>query len=53
MDRERLAAGGVVIDYRTGKPRVLLVHRPTHDDWSFPKGKLEPGETVEEAALRA
>ena len=31
---------------------VLLVHRPGHDDWSFPKGKLEAGETWEEAALR-
>ena len=29
-----------------------LVHRPRYDDWSFPKGKLEDGETVEEAALR-
>jgi 8-oxo-dGTP diphosphatase len=33
-------------------PRVLLVHRPRYDDWTFPKGKLEPGETAEEAALR-
>jgi 8-oxo-dGTP pyrophosphatase MutT (NUDIX family) len=32
--------------------RVLLVHRPRHEDWSFPKGKLEPGETWEVAALR-
>jgi 8-oxo-dGTP diphosphatase len=31
---------------------VLLVHRPAYDDWSFPKGKLEPGETDEHAALR-
>lgn len=30
----------------------MLVHRPKYDDWSFPKGKLEPGETVEETALR-
>ena len=52
MDTERLAAGGLVIDYGTRKPRVLLVHRPRYDDWSFPKGKLEAGETVEEAALR-
>jgi 8-oxo-dGTP diphosphatase len=32
--------------------RVLVVHRPGHDDWSFPKGKLEAGETWEEAAVR-
>ena len=32
--------------------RVLLVHRPKHGDWSFPKGKLEHGETWEQAAVR-
>jgi 8-oxo-dGTP diphosphatase len=42
------AAGGVIV--RDG--RVLLVHRPRHGDWSFPKGKLEPGETWVDAALR-
>ena len=52
MDTEILAAGGLVIDCGTSKPRVLLVHRPRYDDWSFPKGKLDPGETIEAAALR-
>jgi 8-oxo-dGTP diphosphatase len=42
------AAGGLVI--RDG--RVLLVHRPKYDDWSFPKGKLEKGESWEDAAVR-
>jgi 8-oxo-dGTP diphosphatase len=42
------AAGGVVV--KDG--RVLLVHRPRYDDWTFPKGKLDPGETFEVAALR-
>jgi 8-oxo-dGTP diphosphatase len=42
------AAGGVI--ERDG--RVLLVHRPKYDDWSFPKGKLEDGETWEQGALR-
>ena len=42
------AAGGVVV--RDGC--VLLVHRPKYDDWTFPKGKLERGESWEEAALR-
>ncbi|MER5637372.1 NUDIX hydrolase [Kitasatospora sp. NPDC002227] len=34
------------------KPRLALVHRPKYDDWSFPKGKLEPGEGWRAAALR-
>jgi len=35
-----------------GGPEVALVHRPKYDDWSFPKGKLDPGESFEDAALR-
>ena len=31
---------------------VLLVHRGRYDDWSFPKGKTEPGESDEECAVR-
>jgi len=42
------AAGGLVV--RGGL--VAVVHRPKYDDWSFPKGKLDPGEGFEEAALR-
>jgi len=42
------AAGGVVV--RDGL--LLLVHRPKYDDWTFPKGKAENGETDEECALR-
>jgi 8-oxo-dGTP pyrophosphatase MutT (NUDIX family) len=42
------AAGGVVV--RDG--RVALVHRPRYDDWTLPKGKLDPGESFEEAAVR-
>ena len=44
-----VAAGAVVV--RKG-PEVLLVHRPKYDDWSFPKGKLDPGEHVTTAAVR-
>jgi 8-oxo-dGTP pyrophosphatase MutT (NUDIX family)/phosphohistidine phosphatase SixA len=31
---------------------VLLIHRPRYDDWSWPKGKIEPGETLPECAVR-
>ena len=46
------AAGGVVVRDGEEGPRVLLVHRPRYDDWSLPKGKNEPGERDEDAALR-
>ena len=42
------AAGGVVL--RDGC--VAVVHRPRYDDWSLPKGKLDPGESFQDAALR-
>jgi 8-oxo-dGTP pyrophosphatase MutT (NUDIX family) len=42
------AAGGIVLR----GDRILLVHRPKYDDWAFPKGKLEDGESWEAAALR-
>lgn len=60
--RVTVAAGTVTIREREGKPpHVLLIHRPAYDDWSLPKGHLEPGEyeavaagreTLEETAVR-
>ena len=47
------AAGGVVWRRTSsGTVKVLLVHRPRYDDWSLPKGKLDPGERHLAAALR-
>jgi 8-oxo-dGTP diphosphatase len=47
------AAGGVVWRRRpSGGLEVLLVHRPRYDDWTVPKGKLEPAESHVQAALR-
>src|SRR5439155_13944430 len=47
------AAGGVIArrDQR-GEIEVLLIHRPHRQDWSFPKGKVDAGETDEACALR-
>ncbi len=53
LKRTVRAAGGV--PWRRADDatvEVLLVHRPRYGDWTFPKGKLEPGETDEQAALR-
>jgi 8-oxo-(d)GTP phosphatase len=48
------AAGGVV--WRTGddgpEVEIAVIHRPRYDDWSLPKGKLAPGESHLEGAIR-
>jgi 8-oxo-dGTP diphosphatase len=46
------AAGGVVLRDGTAGIEVAVVHRPRHDDWSLPKGKLDSGESFAAAALR-
>lgn len=52
-EKEKLTAGGVVIETTGDRPvKVLLVHRPRYHDWSFPKGGVAEGESVEDAALR-
>jgi 8-oxo-dGTP diphosphatase len=58
---EVLAAGGLVwratvLADEHGETRpgveIIVVHRPRYDDWSVPKGKLDKGESFEEAAIR-
>lgn len=54
--RANIFAAGAVL-WRTSPDRpaeieVALVHRPKYDDWSFPKGKVDPGETTVDAAVR-
>ena len=46
------AAGGLVFTDVDGDLRVLVIHRPRYDDWSFPKGKHDDGEADDAAALR-
>ena len=46
------AAGGVVWRRGGAGVELVVVHRPRYDDWSLPKGKLDPGETWEQAAVR-
>ncbi len=62
MGREELvrAAGGIIWRSQAdgadgvvdGVVEVVIVHRPRYDDWSFPKGKNDPGEPDEQCALR-
>lgn len=51
-EAEVKASGGLV--WRRGERgiEVVLVHRPRYDDWAFPKGKLDKGESWEDGALR-
>jgi 8-oxo-dGTP diphosphatase len=47
------AAGGLISRRNErGEVEVLLIHRPHRQDWSFPKGKVDAGETDEACALR-
>ena len=49
-----IRAAGVVL-WREARPfelEVALVHRPKFDDWTFPKGKIEEGESAIQAAYR-
>jgi 8-oxo-dGTP pyrophosphatase MutT (NUDIX family) len=48
----RAAGGAVWRRAGDGQLEVVLIHRPRYDDWSLPKGKVDPGETDEQAALR-
>ena len=50
MPAPDVRAAGAVVTRKGGD--VLLVHRPRYDDWSFPKGKLDPYEHATTAAVR-
>lgn len=47
-----LAAGGIVRRRTMRGWSIAIVHRKRYNDWSLPKGKLEPDETPDKAALR-
>lgn len=46
------AAGGVVWRVVAGKLRILVIHRTAYADVTLPKGKVDPGETLAETAVR-
>ncbi|GAB3544501.1 NUDIX hydrolase [Arthrobacter tumbae] len=47
-----VAAGALCWRKRSRALEVLLIHRPRYDDWSWPKGKIDAGETTPECAVR-
>jgi 8-oxo-dGTP diphosphatase len=47
---DEVRAAGAVLENDAGE--VAVIYRPKYDDWTLPKGKLERGETEEEAAVR-
>jgi 8-oxo-dGTP diphosphatase len=47
------AAGGIVMrEAAPGRTEIACIYRESRGDWTFPKGKLDAGESFEEAALR-
>lgn len=47
------SAGGIPFRLTgQGSREIALIHRPSYDDWTFPKGKVEVGEEPQQAALR-
>ncbi len=46
------AAGGLVWRDTSEGKQLAIIHRPKHNDWTLPKGKLESGESWIEAAKR-
>ena len=54
MSETEVIQGAGVVLWRVSKKatEIALVHRPKYDDWSLPKGKVEPGETHLACAAR-
>ena len=46
--RKAVSAGGIIVN----GDRLLLINHHSHPGYSFVKGHVEPGETVEQTALR-
>ena len=47
-----VAAGALVWRLHGEKLEVLMIHRPRYNDWSWPKGKQDAGESLVETAIR-
>ena len=47
-----MKSGGIVAKKEGDKIYVLMLYRGNHDDWSFPKGHMEQGESVQQTVIR-
>ncbi len=47
-----VAAGAILWRLEKGELKLAIIHRARYDDWSWPKGKIDKGETIAEAAVR-
>lgn len=47
-----IAAGAICWREASAGLEVLIIHRPKYDDWSWPKGKQDDGESIPETAVR-
>jgi len=49
-----ILAGGAVVtrDHSVAGTEVVIIHRERYDDWTLPKGKVEPGEPIPVCAVR-
>ncbi len=47
-----IAAGGIISRETPHGDEVMVIRRNRHADWTFPKGKLKPGESLKRAAIR-
>lgn len=52
VSRPTFAAGALMWRGDPADPEVAVIHRPGYDDWSLPKGKLDPGENLPGTAAR-
>jgi len=54
LNKAVLAAGAVLwrLNGDSATPEIAVIHRPRYDDWSLPKGKVDPGETEPVTAVR-
>jgi len=54
LNKAVLAAGAVLwrLNGNSATPEIAIIHRPRYDDWSLPKGKVDPGETEPVTAVR-